>query len=183
MRAWLPVAVILLLAGCAESPPPTNETPMEATAETDPWDGVERQVLLEVNAGAGSFQLDVLCVFGGGIQLEREGRGRVLAGADHVAITVTAPPETTGLQIGHVLASDPEYDERLQTGITWLDPVRAGTRTFEVPVPANGFESLDGDRLWRFYQRVNTPVVEQDCYTGFLAGAWSVLAEAVKGST
>lgn len=128
------------------------------------------------------FQLDVLCLSGGGVEMRRAD-GLVLNGTTFLEASVTAPITATGLQLGYVLVTGkPGYDETAQKGITWLDAVRDGSRTFRIPMPANGTESPDGDGvLWHFYSRMNVPVAPQDCYTGAMVGDYVLHVDAVKG--
>lgn len=179
---WPLLIAASTFAGClsgAEIGKSALDRPLETPAGADPWGGTDRQGLLEIHADM-LYQFDVLCVAGGGPILERNGEGRVLAGASHVIANVRVDPTFSGFQLGYVLDEDPAYDETAQEGIAWLPPVRGGEATFEIPVPEDGFEPADGPILWAFYHR-DVPVIPAvDCYTGGGTGKWDVVIEAVK---
>lgn len=180
MRSLWWLAALLLLAGCSSPDTGPVADAEVAAVPADPWEGTTEQVVLDIaNEEPTAFQLDVLCAFGGGVEMRRAD-GYVLNGSRSVDVTVSASVTGTGLQLGYVLTDDPQYDETTQKGITWLEPVRDGTRSFSLPVPAGGFEEPGEGRLWHFYARMNVPA-EQDCYTGAMAGAYALHASAIKG--
>jgi hypothetical protein len=176
MRAW--ILVVCLLAGCSD-PPSTPDERVEQEPDRESDDNSDSRIILDVQGE--TTQLDVLCTFGGGIEMQRAG-GRVLDGTDHLEAIVAAPATSFGIQLGYVLTESPGYDELEQDGITWLPPVRDGERSFEISVPPEGIESRSGPLLWHFYQRVNVPVgeLEQDCYTGVHHGDMKLYVEAVR---
>ena len=181
---WVPLMLVPLLAGCSEDAPAEEPVaPVEAPPTPDPWNGADRAVLLDIDSSG--YQMDVLCVFGGGVEMQRaDGGGRVWPGTDHVEAFVDPGQTSTGMQLGYVLTEDPGYDEREQEGITWLEPVVGQAQRFTIPVTEEQWET-DGKMLWRFYLRMNVPAGEApadpDCYTGLHYGEYTLKAEAVKG--
>jgi hypothetical protein len=174
-------AALLLLAGCTGTPPRPviNDEEPSAPAPVDLWGGSTNQTLLHLDE-TGTTQFDVLCLLGGGIMVERDD-GLVLPGSDHVQFTVSAPPTSTGVQVGYALSRDPGYDEVEQGNVTWLPIVRATTETFQVPVPAGAYENSTAERLWAFYLRMNASD-ETDCYTGAqVQGSLVIDIQAIKG--
>ena len=180
---WVPLMLAFGLPGCADDAAP-EARPVQPlpTAAPDPWGGQERALLLDV-AGSG-FQMDALCTFGGGVEMQRaDGGGRVWPGTGHVEASVDPGQTSTGMQLGYVLTEDPGYDEREQDGITWLEPVLGEAQLFTIPVTEEQWEG-DGRVLWHFYLRMNVPAGETpadpDCYTGLHSGEYVLKAEAVK---
>jgi hypothetical protein len=182
MRVWRASLALLLLPGCLGNPGGADLAPeMPEPVLVDSWGESMRQVLMDVDGE--SLQLDVLCIFGGGVEMPRA-EGRVLAGTGHVEALVASPATDTGAQLGYVITTEPGYDERLQDGITWLEPVANGERRFTLPVRDDQIEAPEGPMLWHFYLRMNVPTGENQpkapCYTGVHYGNLVLRAEAVR---
>jgi len=179
----LPVVALFVLAGCTGRDL-TTESLTTTTTEAPPvdlWNGTARQLLMQRDE-SGAMQADILCVLGGGIMAERDGPGLVLPGSSHLEVNVTAGPSTTGFQVGYALTRDPGYDETQQDNITWLPVVRAGSESFQVPVPDGAYETDPDDLLWAFYMRMNVSD-ENDCYTGAqVQGELTIEIQAVKAA-
>lgn len=182
---WLPLLLAPGLAGCADdAPTEAVPAPGESPAVPDPWGGSDRQVLLDLDGE--TTQFDLMCAFGGGPNLRRNGDGRVLPGTAHIEALVEVASTSSGMQLGYVLDESPAYDEREQEGIIWLEPVAAGeSQLYSIPVREDQVEPPEGQHLWHFYQRMNLPTGENqpkaDCYTGVQSGQMVLKVEAVKG--
>lgn len=168
------VGLLIALAGCAAPIPDAVDAAGAAAAPTqsaDAWNGTARLLLAE-RAPGNSVELDLLCQTGGGMEHDRAD-GRVLAGASHVEVRVSASPATTGVQIGYAIDGGE---------VTWLPVVRDGEATFEIPVTDDLVEAPEGKRRWAFWHQMGTPASDDQCYTGANAGDWGFVAEAVRGA-
>lgn len=134
---------------------------------TDPWGGGDRITVIDIDAATTEFDIP-LCLNGKGIEMEAD--NPVAEGTEHLEISYSAEPTTTGFRVGYSL-------DRGQT-ITWLPAVFGSSHMQTVSVDPTQWEP---DASWSFYHQHNLPEpATQECYTGGGSGAWSVLVEAVR---
>ncbi len=161
------------LAGCAEdAAAPVDEAPVRGERDvSDPWAGGDRLVVAERTSGDMAMEFDVVCVFGGGVELSRSG-DRIAAGTSHLEVTLTVPAVYTGYQVGYSIESGETV---------WLDTVAAGEEAVQAIEVAPDQIEEDG-RKWTFHMRANVSSAEQDCYTGGGHGDLRITIEAVRGA-
>ena len=167
MRCRLTVVTVFVaaLAGCATS---VDEPGLSTAALVEPLPvATEPTVIYDGgDESLGGVELDVLCVTGGGVVLTRQDNGSILPGVTHLVGTFSMSAGT-GWQLGY----------RVDEGeIVWIEPLGAGTSTFEIPVePAHTEEA--GER-WTFWHQANLPgPAAQDCYTGVILNGWTLRLE------
>ena len=163
MRAPLLLAAALLLAGCTAAVDDSALAGAGGVAAV----ATEPTVVAEHTAGSvESFELDVLCLGGGGLPIPRADRAGILPGVARLVATLQMQMGT-GLQLGYTVDNGE---------IQWLPPVGPGTTVLEIPVDPSQTEE-NGAR-WAFWHQANLPApATQDCYTGVILQGWSVRIE------